>query len=189
MSPRSVPEEARADPLLTHSGETAYAARISSAAAGGEVLVTGQTAILVPNLEGVILESRGRKSLRNVSESVDLFALLRTGESGRGISPSRCVGWQSIPNAHQGSSRTRVRSTSSARSRVQERSRREPRAFRDLSPTLAAHRNRPSRVARTTSMIVRLVVAANRSSSSRASWVAPSAVRWKLFEESCASFA
>lgn len=58
------------------------AARVSSAAAGGEVLVTGQTAALVPDLEGVIFESRGRKSLRNVSEPVELFAVLRTGESG-----------------------------------------------------------------------------------------------------------
>jgi adenylate cyclase len=58
------------------------AARVSSAAAGGEVLVTGQTAALVPDLEGVFFESRGRKSLRNVSEPVDLFAVLRTGESG-----------------------------------------------------------------------------------------------------------
>jgi len=57
------------------------AARVSSAAAGGEVLVTGQTAALAPDLEGVIFESRGRKSLRNVSEAVDLFAALRVGES------------------------------------------------------------------------------------------------------------
>jgi class 3 adenylate cyclase/YHS domain-containing protein len=57
------------------------AARVSSAAAGGEVLVTGQTAALAPDLEGVIFESRGRKSLRNVSEPVDLFAVLRLGEA------------------------------------------------------------------------------------------------------------
>ena len=57
------------------------AARVSSAAAGGEVLVTGQTAALAPDLEGVIFESRGRKSLRNVSEPVELFAVLRVGES------------------------------------------------------------------------------------------------------------
>ena len=60
------------------------AARVSSAAAGGEVLVTGPTAALVPDLEGVIFEPRGRKSLRNVSEPVELFAVLRTGESGTG---------------------------------------------------------------------------------------------------------
>jgi class 3 adenylate cyclase/YHS domain-containing protein len=63
------------------------AARVSSAAAGGEVLVTGQTAALVPDLEGVIFEPRGRKSLRNVSEPVELFAVLRTGESGTGSLP------------------------------------------------------------------------------------------------------
>jgi YHS domain-containing protein len=57
------------------------AARVSSAAAGGEVLVTGQTAALAPDLEGVIFESRGRKRLRNVSEPVELFAALRVGES------------------------------------------------------------------------------------------------------------
>lgn len=63
------------------------AARVSSAAAGGEVLVTGQTAALVPDLEGVIFESRGRKSLRNVSEPVDLFTVLRVDESELGNLP------------------------------------------------------------------------------------------------------
>jgi class 3 adenylate cyclase/YHS domain-containing protein len=57
------------------------AARVSSAAAGGEVLVTGRTAALAPDLEGVIFESRGRRSLRNVSEPVDLFAVFRVGDS------------------------------------------------------------------------------------------------------------
>ena len=57
------------------------AARVSSAAAGGEVLVTGQTAALAPDLEGVMYESRGRTSLRNVSEPIDLFAVFRVGEA------------------------------------------------------------------------------------------------------------
>ena len=57
------------------------AARVSSAAVGGEVLVTGQTAALAPDLDGVIFESRGRTSLRNVSEPVDLFAVYRVGDS------------------------------------------------------------------------------------------------------------
>ena len=35
------------------------AARVSSLAAGGEVLMTGQTAVLVPDLDGVVFESRG----------------------------------------------------------------------------------------------------------------------------------
>jgi adenylate cyclase len=50
------------------------AARVSALAAGGEVLVTGPTAALAPDLEGVLYESRGRQALRNVSEPVEIFA-------------------------------------------------------------------------------------------------------------------
>jgi adenylate cyclase len=50
------------------------AARVSAMAAGGEVLVSGQTAALAPDLEGVVYESRGRHELRNVREPVELFA-------------------------------------------------------------------------------------------------------------------
>jgi adenylate cyclase len=57
------------------------AARVSSMAAGGEVLVSGQTAALVPELEGVVYESRGRHVLRNVTEPVELFAALPVGAS------------------------------------------------------------------------------------------------------------
>jgi adenylate cyclase len=57
------------------------AARISAVAAGGEVLVSGQTAALVPELEGVVDESRGRHVLRNVREPVELFAALEVGET------------------------------------------------------------------------------------------------------------
>jgi adenylate cyclase len=57
------------------------AARVSAVATGGETLVTGTTAALVPDLEGVIYESRGRQQLRNVSAPVELFAVLRAGES------------------------------------------------------------------------------------------------------------
>jgi adenylate cyclase len=57
------------------------AARISALAAGGEVLVSGPTAALVPELEGVVYESRGRHQLRNVSEPVELFAALAVGAS------------------------------------------------------------------------------------------------------------
>jgi adenylate cyclase len=55
------------------------AARVSGVAAGGEVLVSGSTAALVPDLEGVIYESRGRHELRNVSEPVELFAAMPIG--------------------------------------------------------------------------------------------------------------
>jgi adenylate cyclase len=58
------------------------AARVSAVAAGGEVLVSGHTAALVPELEGVVYESRGRHVLRNVAEPVELFAALRVGTDG-----------------------------------------------------------------------------------------------------------
>lgn len=55
------------------------AARVSALAAGGEVLVTGSTAALVPDLDGVFYESRGRQTLKNVAEPVEVFAALRLG--------------------------------------------------------------------------------------------------------------
>jgi adenylate cyclase len=63
------------------------ASRVSAVAAGGEVLLTGQTAALVPDLEGVLYESRGRHTLRNVREQVELFAALPLGKTGRGRLP------------------------------------------------------------------------------------------------------
>ena len=55
------------------------AARVSALAAGGEVLVTGTTAALAPDLDGVLYESRGRQVLRNVSEPVEIFAAFPLG--------------------------------------------------------------------------------------------------------------
>jgi class 3 adenylate cyclase/YHS domain-containing protein len=52
------------------------AARVSALASGGEVLVTGGTAALAPDLDGVYYESRGRQALRNVSDPVEVFAAL-----------------------------------------------------------------------------------------------------------------
>jgi adenylate cyclase len=60
------------------------AARVSGAAAGGEVLLTAQTAALAPDLAGVLYESRGRRTLRNVREPVELVAAIRRSQSGRG---------------------------------------------------------------------------------------------------------
>jgi adenylate cyclase len=60
------------------------AARVSALASGGEVLVTGATAGLVPNLPGVFYESRGRQQLRNVTEPVEIFAAVRMGETENG---------------------------------------------------------------------------------------------------------
>jgi adenylate cyclase len=60
------------------------AARVASVAAGGEVLTTGETAVLAPGLEGVLYESRGRQALRNVREPVELFAVRQLAdEAGR----------------------------------------------------------------------------------------------------------
>lgn len=56
------------------------AARVSALGGGGEVLLTGNTAALAPNLDGVLYESHGREVLRNVSEPVEIFAALPIGE-------------------------------------------------------------------------------------------------------------
>ncbi len=62
------------------------AARISAAASGGEVLLTAQTAALAPEIDGVLYESRGRQTLRNVRDPVELVAAVRQGEtSDRGL--------------------------------------------------------------------------------------------------------
>jgi adenylate cyclase len=55
------------------------AARVSAEAGGGEVLLTGTTAALAPQPEGVVYESRGRRSLRNIRDPVELFAAVRVG--------------------------------------------------------------------------------------------------------------
>jgi class 3 adenylate cyclase len=56
------------------------AARVSALARGGELLVTGHTALLAPDLEGILYESRGRQPLRNIVEPVEIFAVLRVDD-------------------------------------------------------------------------------------------------------------
>lgn len=51
------------------------AARVAALATSGEVLMTGTTAAMVPELDGVIFEPRGRHELRNVREPVEIFAV------------------------------------------------------------------------------------------------------------------
>jgi len=60
------------------------AARVSAAATAGEVLLTAQTAELAPSIDGVLYESRGRQTLRNVRDPVDLVAAVREGQGGNG---------------------------------------------------------------------------------------------------------
>jgi adenylate cyclase len=59
------------------------AARVSAAATGGEVLLTAQTAELAPDLDGVLYESRGCQTLRNVREPVELIAARRQGQTSQ----------------------------------------------------------------------------------------------------------
>jgi adenylate cyclase len=62
------------------------AARVSAAASGGEVLLTAQTAAAAPQVEGVLYESRGRQTLRNIHDPVELVAAVRQGRtSDRGL--------------------------------------------------------------------------------------------------------
>jgi adenylate cyclase len=59
------------------------AARVSGQAVGGEVLLTGHTAALAPDVDGVLYEPRGRRQLRNVREPVELFAAVRAGQDAK----------------------------------------------------------------------------------------------------------
>ena len=78
------------------------AARVSALARGGELLVTGNTALLAPDLEGVLYESRGRQTLRNIAEPVEIFAVVRVEDDAEqfvidpvcqmAVDPERAVG-------------------------------------------------------------------------------------------------
>ena len=78
------------------------AARVSALARGGELLVTGATAALAPDLDGVLYESRGRQVLRNIADPVEIFAVTRTDDDAHrlvvdpvcqmAVDPERAVG-------------------------------------------------------------------------------------------------
>jgi adenylate cyclase len=55
------------------------AARVTGAASGGDVLLTSATRDAAGSIAGVILRPRGRRSLRNVSEPLMLYAAIRQG--------------------------------------------------------------------------------------------------------------
>lgn len=55
------------------------AARVSAAAAGGEVLLTAATRAACGDVEGVELCERGRRAFRNVAEPVPVYAAVRQG--------------------------------------------------------------------------------------------------------------
>lgn len=56
------------------------AARVSGIAAGGEVLLTQATRQAAGELEGIDLEERGRRTLRNVAEPVTLYTARSAAE-------------------------------------------------------------------------------------------------------------
>lgn len=56
------------------------AARVSGAAAGGEVLLTAATRERAGEIDGVELRERGRRAMKNVAEPVLLFAAVGEGE-------------------------------------------------------------------------------------------------------------
>jgi adenylate cyclase len=60
------------------------AARVAAVAVGGEVLLTAQTAALAPALEGILYQPRGRQTLRNIREPIELFAAVPQGQSVHG---------------------------------------------------------------------------------------------------------
>jgi class 3 adenylate cyclase len=95
------------------------AARVSAAATGGEVLLTAETAALAPDVEGVLYESRGSQTFRNVREPVELVAWLTFT---RGSRSTRSAGWPSTPAAPRDDSSSTTRPTSSAASPAPERS-------------------------------------------------------------------
>lgn len=61
-------------------GTVNIAARVSGLAAGGEVLLTEATLLAAGSLEGVEVEERGRRSLKNIGEPVLLWAAAERGE-------------------------------------------------------------------------------------------------------------
>jgi hypothetical protein len=67
------------------------------------VLLTAHTAALAPEVDGVLYVPRGRRTLRNVREPIELFAAVRTGESTESDLPATpSAAWPSIPNAPPG---------------------------------------------------------------------------------------
>jgi adenylate cyclase len=63
------------------------AARVAAVATGGEVLLTAHTAALAPALEGIFYQPRGRQTLRNIRDPVELFAAIPQGRQVHGKLP------------------------------------------------------------------------------------------------------
>jgi class 3 adenylate cyclase/YHS domain-containing protein len=79
------------------------AARVSSLASGGEILLTESTREAAGDLDDVELHSRGEVALRNVAEPIVIYAALRSGDHDAAhlpvdpvcrmaVDPSHCAG-------------------------------------------------------------------------------------------------
>jgi YHS domain-containing protein len=51
------------------------------------VLLTAHTAALAPALDGIFYQSRGRQTLRNIREPIELFAAIPQGDPVHGTLP------------------------------------------------------------------------------------------------------
>jgi YHS domain-containing protein len=60
---------------------------VAAVASGGEVLLTAHTAALAPALEGIFYRPRGRQTLRNIREPVELFVAIPQGQPVHGKLP------------------------------------------------------------------------------------------------------
>jgi class 3 adenylate cyclase/YHS domain-containing protein len=63
------------------------AARVAADATGGEVLLTAHTAALAPALDGILYQPRGRQTLSDIREPVELFAAISQGQPDHGKLP------------------------------------------------------------------------------------------------------
>ena len=100
------------------------AARVSGLASGGEVLVTGGTAALAPDLEGVFTSravARRCGAFANWSRSSPRSTRAAPRRAGWWLTP--CAEWPSTRSARRAGSSTKARRTTSARSPAQASSR------------------------------------------------------------------
>jgi class 3 adenylate cyclase len=80
------------------------AARVSSEAAGRDVLLTQSTRDAAGDVDGIEIRDRGRRSLRNVSEPVSLYAAIRAGKQSEEGLPIDPVCRMAVDPAHSAGS-------------------------------------------------------------------------------------
>lgn len=81
-------------------GTVNLAARVAGAAVGGEVLITEATRVAAEALDGIHLLERGRRTLKNLTEPVQLFAAMTEGEVSAGGLPIDPVCRMAVDPSH-----------------------------------------------------------------------------------------